>query len=151
MTTQHPRDPGGGDPQPAMVLERQAQQRAFVAQTTLRRRRRVLVPLGTQASPPIVQQVDTSKVVLQYDFLNVVGSSSGVQVEVTRDADGRMRFWFTIADGSLDIIKLLGSGLNQGSMLACDGSSWVLVDPPVVKSRMTHDGGATDMPYWDPV
>ena len=149
MTTQQPKDPGSGDPTPAFVaLERQAQQRAFVAQTTLRRRRRVLVPLGTQASPPVVQQVDKSKVVLQYDFLNVVGSSSGVQVEITRDADGRMRFWFTIADGSIDIAKLLGAGLGKGAMLYCDDTSWVLLDPPGVPSIMKHD---TLTPYWDPI
>lgn len=43
--------------------------------------------------------VDTSEttenVVLQKDFVNVVGSATGgyVEVQITRDADGRMRFW----------------------------------------------------------
>jgi hypothetical protein len=74
-----------------------------------------------------------------------------------------------IITGSVDISVLFGSGLTSGSLIQCDGSGWILIepttegqvlyfngaiwktlDPPGVKSRLTHDGGGGD-PYWDPV
>ncbi len=55
-----------------------------------------------------------------------------------------------LIEGTVDILMLLGAGLNAGSILYCDGSVWKTLDPPAAKSRLTHDGGS-DPPYWDPV
>lgn len=52
-----------------------------------------------------------------------------------------------IQDGTVDIAKLFGSGLSAGAMLYCDGSSWVVLEPPSVASHLTHPGG-TGAPEW---
>ena len=155
MVTTGPRD-GGGDPQPtsAVVAKQRLQRKAAVL--ALRRRRRSLAPIGAAASGPIESSVAT-KVVIQTDFPNLVGSSSGVEVKIVRDADGKMRFYVEDIPGALIVLdsitldKLLGGGLSVGATAYCDGTSWVVLDPPVVKRRLTHDGGGSDVPYWDPV
>jgi len=62
-------------------------------------------------------------------------------------------------------LRTLGTGAQQAcagndarlptvgalnTILYSDGNTWVALDPPVVKSRLTHDGGG-DPPYWEPV
>lgn len=55
-----------------------------------------------------------------------------------------------VNDGSMDVVKLFGNGLSRGAVLFCDGSSWVVLEPPGVKSKLTHDGSGGD-PYWEAV
>lgn len=63
-----------------------------------------------------VSDAESSKVVLQKDFLNVVGSSAGTEVEVTMDADGGLRFYGSsgggsgISDGDKGDITVSGTG-----------------------------------------
>jgi len=56
-----------------------------------------------------------------------------------------------ISDGTLDMVKISGSGVDAGSLMYFDGSSWTRLSPPVgVPSVLTHDG-ASDPPYWAPI
>ena len=48
-----------------------------------------------------IQQSETPKVVLQNDFANVVVSPTGVEVEVSMDSDGKLRFYSTEGGGSV--------------------------------------------------
>ncbi len=115
MSTQVGKEPGGGEPgeQQRALVRAEVLRRAQFAQI-LRRKRRQLAPLGAQAAPPIIEAVDKSKVVLQSDFPNVVGSpTTGLtEIEVTRDADGKMRFYGVLVDSSAWVSKL--APLNVG-------------------------------------
>jgi len=74
-----------------------------------------------------------------------------------------------LSDGTVGLQKLEGAGFAPGTLIQCDGSSyidltpgskncmlyfdgtlWAMIEPPGAKSVLTHDGG-TDPPYWDPV
>jgi len=83
---------GGLPASTSVVLRRRAQRRAIEA--ALLRRRRAAIVISGEASGPI-EQDETEKHVLQVDFLNVVDAASDgtAEVEVTRDADGGMRFY----------------------------------------------------------
>lgn len=55
-----------------------------------------------------------------------------------------------IQDGTVDLVKLLNGGTyDRGSIIFSDGSTWVHLGPPSVKSKLTHDGSGD--PYWEPV
>ena len=84
--------------QPAAVLQRRRTIQREVAQLYARRFMRTpLVPQGAPGVGP-VQTDSFEKVVLQKDFLNVVGdhglqSPGALEVEITRDVDGGVRLW----------------------------------------------------------
>lgn len=63
-------------------------------------RRRPLAPIGLPASAPSATTT-IEKHVLQKDFYNIVGSATGgySEVEVTMDADGKLRFWASGSGG----------------------------------------------------
>jgi len=91
VTFPGPKD-GGGEPGPVAPVIGKLRKQRRLAQLEIRRRKRVLVPIGAAASGPI-ESATATKVVLQSDFVNIVGSSAGTEIEIVRDADGRMRFY----------------------------------------------------------
>lgn len=83
---------------PAALLQRRRTQQREVSQFYARRFMRTpLVPQGAPGTGP-VETAGFEKVVLQKDFLNVVGdhglqSPGSLEVEITRDVDGGVRLW----------------------------------------------------------
>lgn len=96
-----PRWLGGGDDD--------AQEQAFLI---FARRRRQMANEAARVAVPVVATSATEKHVLQADFVNTVSSPTGgyVEVEIVRDADGRMRFYAAGGGGGTDHGALTGLG-----------------------------------------
>ena len=112
--------------QPAALLQRRRTQQREVAQLYARRFMRTpLVPQGAPGVGP-VQTDNFEKVVLQKDFLNVVGgvdsqSNGLIEVEVTRDVDGGMRFYADV-DVHLTCKNTSGGTILKGTPVYVTGS-----------------------------
>lgn len=87
-------------PGPVMTAERgtmlvaadRRRLRHDLARDIIRRRRGMLIAIGRDAQGP--QATSTAEViVLRKDFVNVVGSSTGTEVEIVVDSDGRIRLY----------------------------------------------------------
>jgi hypothetical protein len=75
---------------------------------------------------PIIQ-IETPKVLLRSDIPNIVGSSAGTEVEVTMDADGKLRF-YSVGGGGSGISQLTGdvtAGPGSGPQAATIANSAV--------------------------
>lgn len=108
------------------MRNRQAALRRATAQFYARRFMRMpLVPQGTPGTGPVLTD-NSEKVVLQKDFLNVVGgvdsqSNGLVEVEVTRDTDGGMRFYADV-DVHLTCKNTSGVTILKGTPVYVTGS-----------------------------
>lgn len=95
----------------AAILDQQTEEEQIATVAwILARQRKAALPLPVE---PIVQVVDTAKVVLQRDFVGVVGSPTAgfVEAEVTMDADGLMRIYSSPGSArSLSVTLVLSAG-----------------------------------------
>ncbi len=87
---------------------------------------------------PIVQVVSTAKVVLQRDFLNVVGSATGgyTEAEVTMDANGGIRLYSSGGGGGL-------SDGDKGDITVSSGGAVWNIDAGVVGTTEIADDAVT--------
>ena len=133
--------------QPAAVLQRRRTAQREVAQLYARRFMRTpLVPQGGPGVGP-VQTDNFEKVVLQKDFLNVVGgvdsqSNGLIEVEVTRDTDGGMRFYADV-DVHLTCKNTSGVTLTKGTPVYVTGSVGATT---TVEIAAADAGNAAKMP-----
>lgn len=119
---------------------------AIVVAREAARRRGLGVPVA-----PIVQTVTPTKVVVQRDFLNVVGSPTGgyTEAEVTMDSDGGIRLYSAagggggLSDGDYGDIVVSSSGtvMNFDSAVVTTAAKTVLDDTTV--SAMLDTLGGT--------
>lgn len=133
--------------QPAAVLQRRRTAQREVAQLYARRFMRTpLVPQGAPGIGP-VQTDNFEKVVLQKDFLNVVGgvdsqSNGLIEVEVTRDTDGGMRFYADV-DVHLTCKNTSGVTILKGTPVYVTGSVGATT---TVEIAAADAGNAAKMP-----
>lgn len=137
---------GARGPAAALLLRRRAQQRDVAAFYARRFQRVQLVPQGAPGRGPVL--VDNfEKVVLQKDFLNVVGGvdsqSNGLaEIEVTRDADGGMRF-YAETDVHLVCKNTSGVTITKGTPVYVTGSVGATT---TVEISASDAGNAAKMP-----
>jgi len=137
---------GARGPAAALLLRRRAQQRDVAAFYARRFQRVQLVPQGAPGTGPVL--VDSlEKVVLQKDFLNVVGGvdsqSNGLaEIEVTRDADGGMRF-YAETDVHLVCKNTSGVTITMGTPVYVTGSVGATT---TVEIAASDAGNAAKMP-----
>jgi hypothetical protein len=118
--------PGSSGETPTQLLARRRTQQREVSQFYARRYMRMpLVPQGAAGVGP-VETGGFEKVVLQKDFLNVVGgvdsqSNGLVEVEVTRDVDGGMRFYADV-DVHVTCKNTTAGTLTKGTPVYVTGS-----------------------------
>lgn len=133
--------------QPAAVLQRRRKLQRDVAQLYARRFMRTpMVPQGAPGVGP-VQTDNFEKVVLQKDFLNVVGgvdsqSNGLIEVEVTRDTDGGMRFYADV-DVHLTCKNTSGVTILKGTPVYVTGSVGATT---TVEIAAADAGNAAKMP-----
>lgn len=139
--------PGSSGESPMQLLARRRTQQREVSQFYARRFMRLpLVPQGAPGTGPA--QVDTfEKVVLQKDFLNVVGgidsqSNGLIEVEVTRDTDGGMRFYADV-DVHLTCKNTSGVTILKGTPVYVTGSVGATT---TVEIAAADAGNAAKMP-----
>lgn len=132
---------------PAALLQRRRTKQREVSQLYARRFMRTpLVPQGAAGAGP-VETDGFEKVVLQKDFLNVVGgvdsqSNGLVEVEVTRDTDGGMRFYADV-DVHLTCKNTSGVTLTKGTPVYVTGSVGATT---TVEIAAADAGNAAKMP-----
>ena len=117
-----------------------------VARLYAQRKRLCLAAVGTQGTGAI-QTDNFEKVVLQKDFLNVVGGvdsqSNGLaEIEVTRDADGGMRF-YAETDVHLVCKNTSGVTITMGTPVYVTGSVGATT---TVEIAASDAGNAAKMP-----
>lgn len=133
--------------QPGAVLQRRRTQQREVSQLYARRFMRApLVPQGAPGTGPI-ETAGFEKVVLQKDFLNIVGgvdsqSNGLVEVEVTRDTDGGMRFYADV-DVHLTCKNTSGGTILKGTPVYVTGSVGATT---TVEIAAADAGNAAKMP-----
>lgn len=139
--------PGSSGESPTQVLARRRTQQREVSQFYARRFMRApLVPQGAPGTGPI-ETAGFEKVVLQKDFLNVVGgvdsqSNGLVEVEVTRDTDGGMRFYADV-DVHLTCKNTSGGTILKGTPVYVTGSVGATT---TVEIAAADAGNAAKMP-----
>ena len=137
---------GARKPAAALLQRRRSQQREVAAFYARRFLRNQLVPQGAPGTGPVL--VDNfEKVVLQKDFLNVVGGvdsqSNGLaEIEVTRDADGGMRF-YAETDVHLVCKNTSGVTITMGTPVYVTGSVGATT---TVEIAASDAGNAAKMP-----
>lgn len=139
--------PGSSGESPTQLLARRRTQQREVSQLYARRFMRTpLVPQGAAGAGP-VETDGFEKVVLQKDFLNVVGgvdsqSNGLIEVEVTRDTDGGMRFYADV-DVHLTCKNTSGVTLTKGTPVYVTGSVGATT---TVEIAAADAGNAAKMP-----